>query len=395
MDGLALLEEIRKIAPDAVVILFTAYGTVETAVEAMKKGAFHYSLKPVNLDELEATIERALKGKQLVRENIELRQELSEKIGLGEIIAESKAMKDVLEIVRRLAPTNASVLIQGESGTGKEILAHLIHEWSPRKDKPFIAVHCAALTETLLPSELFGHEKGAFTGANERKIGRFERAHTGTLFLDEVSEIKEDLQVKLLRVLQNGEFERVGGTKPLRVDVRLICATNKNLEEEVQQDRFREDLYYRINVIKIDVPPLRDRKQDIPPLVNHFVAHYARINNKEVGHIDDDAMKILIGYEWPGNVRELKNVIERMVVLASDKTIGAENVPLDIRDRYLVHPRASDFGTQKSYQLRDMEKELIQKKLRELRGNKSKAAKELGISRRTLYRKIEEYKILA
>ena len=396
-DGMWLLEKSKELSPESVVIMFTSYGTVENAVRAIKKGAFHYLTKPVDLDELDTTIERAVKGRQLERENLELRKELNEKNAHGDLIAQSKAMKEVIRIVKQVAPTSSSVLIEGESGTGKEVVAHLIHEWSARKEKPFVTVHCAALTESLLSSELFGHEKGAFTGATERKIGRFERAHGGTLFLDEVGEIKEELQVKLLRVLQNGEYERVGGTKPLKADVRLICATNKNLQEEVGNQRFREDLYYRINVIRIQMPPLRERKEDIPHLVKHFVSYFARNNNKPATVVDDAAMKLLTQYAWPGNVRELKNVIERMVVLSSDSTLTAVSVPSDIRDgRSLVIPPSASqkaFDENRPYPIRDMEKDLIRKKLHELQGNKSKAAKELGISRRTLYRKIEEYKI--
>lgn len=395
-DGLWLLEKIKSMAPESTVIIFTSYGTVENAVRAIKQGAFHYLTKPLDFDELETTLDRALKSKQLERENVELKKELLEKTGYGEIVAESSTMKEVMGMVKRVAPTTASVLLEGESGTGKEVLAHLIHDWSLRKDQPFVTVHCAALTESLLSSELFGHEKGAFTGASERKIGRFERAHTGTLFLDEISEIKEDLQVKLLRVLQNGEFERVGGIKSLKADVRLICATNKNLLEEVRNLKFREDLYYRINVIKVTVPPLRNRKEDIPLLARYFIKYFSRINNKPIESIDDNAMKIFEEYYWPGNVRELRNVVERMVVLATESKLTRNNIPLDIRES---RP-ASDFAAatsptleRKSYPIRDMEREMIEKKLREVSGNKSKTAKELGISRRTLYRKLDEYNI--
>lgn len=396
-DGMWLLEKSKEFSPESVVIMFTSYGTVENAVRAIKRGAFHYLTKPVDLDELDATIERAVKGRQLERENLELRKELDEKNAHGDLIAQSKTMKEVIRIVKQVAPTSSSVLIDGESGTGKEVVAHLIHDWSARKDNAFVTVHCAALTESLLSSELFGHEKGAFTGATERKIGRFERAHGGTLFLDEIGEIKEELQVKLLRVLQNGEYERVGGTKPLKADVRLICATNKNLQEEVGKKRFREDLYYRINVIRIQMPPLRERKEDIPLLVKHFVSYFARSNNKPAAVVNETAMKLLTEYAWPGNVRELKNVIERMVVLSSDSTLTAVSVPSDIREgKSLVISSAASpksFDDNRPYHIKDMEKDLIRKKLYELQGNKSKAAKELGISRRTLYRKIDEYKI--
>lgn len=394
-NGLWVLEKVKQLSPESAVIIFTSYGSVENAVQAIKKGAYDYLTKPVDFDELETTLERALRGKQLERENIELRRELNETVGHGEIVASSKAMKEVFDLVKRVAPTNATVLVEGESGSGKEIVAHMLHDWSPRRDKPFVTVHCAALTDSLLSSELFGHEKGAFTGADERKIGRFERAHQGTLFMDEIGEIKEDLQVKLLRVLQNGEFERVGGTQPLKADVRLICATNKKLVEEVRHLRFREDLYYRINVIKIEVPPLRERREDIPLLVNYFLKYFAKLNHKEIAGIDECAMKLLVDYAWPGNVRELKNVLERMVVLAGDKYLREQHIPLDIRQGMAevaaVDPNMP--SAHKSYLIRDMERELIVRKLQDLRGNKSRAAKELGISRRTLYRKMQEYNI--
>lgn len=400
-DGLWLLEATKQHLADPIVIVFTAYGTIETAVEAMKKGAYDFLVKPVHPDALESIISRALAGKKLRDENVELKRELIERQGPTDLISESPAMKELVTTVKKIAPTNATVLIQGESGSGKEVIAHLVHEWSPRKDMPFVTVHCAALTESLLLSELFGHEKGAFTGASERKIGRFEKAHGGTLFLDEIVEIKEDIQVKLLRVLQNGEFERVGGTKTLKVDVRLICATNRNLSEEVRKGRFREDLYYRINVICVDVPPLRERKDDILPLANYFIDHFARTNNKTISGMDTNAALMLTRYDWPGNVRELKNIAERMVVLANEKLLTVKSIPLDIRgnpsrskidSEPLDSPMQGPEHAKKStLQIKDMEKDLIQSKLAETSGNKSKTAKELGISRRTLYRKLSEY----
>jgi transcriptional regulator with PAS, ATPase and Fis domain len=281
-------------------------------------------------------------------------------------------------------------LIQGESGTGKELIAHLIHDWSSRKDKPFVALHCAALTETLLASELFGHERGSFTGATERKIGRFERAHSGSLFLDEVGEISKEMQVKLLRVLQEGELERVGGTKTIKVDVRLVTATNKILFDEVKKGNFREDLYYRLNVILIETPPLRERTEDIPLLVDHFIKEFARANDKKVLGIDKDALEALKKYSWPGNIRELKNIIERMVVLTPHETLGLADVPQDIASK--TQP-AETSTLESANTFKEAEKELIIKKLTRLNGNKSKAAKELGISRRTLYRKLSEYNI--
>lgn len=398
MDGTALLEKIKAKYPEIIVIALTAYGTVENAVKAIKVGAFHYLMKPVNLEELEFFIKKALTQQSLQEENRELRQELfRERFEEGNIIARSEKMKEVLEMADRAAPTRSTVLLLGESGTGKELLAHRIHQKSPRKNGTFLAVHCAALTETLLGSELFGHEKGAFTGAVEKKAGRFELANGGTLFLDEVAEIPPEMQVKLLRVLQEGEFERVGGTKTIRVDVRLISATNKDLSQEVRQGRFREDLFYRINVIPIKVPPLRERRKDIRPLIEYFIQQLSRVNGKKIDGIDEEVIKRLEAYHWPGNVRELKNVLERAVVLSSNPRLSVENLPEDLKtdQRALL---SKNGGSKLSWNpeasnLQEMEKELIRVQLSESKGNKSKAAKKLGISRRTLYRKIAEYGI--
>jgi two-component system response regulator HydG len=410
-DGLDLLEQIKKLSPDTVVLVFTAYGSTESALAAGKRGADDYLQKPLDFNELEFRLAKALKSREseqekreLRWEKLELKSELwREKWQGGAIVAQSKPMSDLLNLVDRVAPSPSSVLIQGESGTGKEMIAHLIHGKSPRKDRSFVTVHCAALTETLLSSELFGHEKGAFTGASERKIGRFERAHTGTLFLDEVAEIKADMQVKLLRVLQNGEFERVGGTRTLRADVRLISATNKNLGEAVRLGPFREDLYYRIKVITIDMPPLRERKTDIEPLVRHFLTYFAEINHKKVQAMEPAALRQLEEYRWPGNVRELKNVVERMVVLASPSTemLSLEHIPLDVRESpesilggsVVGTEQSAGFSGYSSFRVRDMERQLIEHTLREVKGNKLKAAKLLGMSRRTLYRKLDEYEI--
>ncbi len=392
IDGVQLLAKIKSQNASIPVILLTAYGSVEDAVKAMKNGAFYYLTKPVNLEELEFLIKKALASRQIEEENKELKQALfKEKFEKGDILAYSKKMKDVLKITDQAAQSQATVLIEGESGTGKELIAHRIHELSPRRHQPFVAVHCAALTETLLASELFGHERGAFTGATDRKVGRFERAHQGTLFLDEVGEISQEMQVKLLRVLQEGEFERVGGTKTIKVNVRLVCATNKKLIEEVKAGRFREDLYYRVNVIYLKIPPLRERKEDISPLIDLFIKHFASANGKKITALDEDAREALIQYEWPGNIRELKNIIERMVVLAVEEKLHVANVPEDIRHS---HPAATPgIKSEGSHNLNEMEKQLIQRTLLDFKGNKSLVAKKLGISRRTLYRKIEEYKI--
>lgn len=393
LTGTQLLEKIRAVNPHALVILLTAYGSVEDAVKAMKNGAFYYLTKPVNLEELEFLIKKALASLTLEEENRELKQALfQEKFEKGEILARSKNMKEVLKITDQIAQSNSTVLIEGESGTGKELIAHRIHELSPRRAKPFVAVHCASLTETLLASELFGHERGSFTGATERKIGRFERAHEGTLFLDEIGEISPDTQVKLLRVLQDGELERVGGTKSIKVNVRLLLATNKNLNEEVKKGNFREDLYYRINVIYMRLPPLRDRKEDIPLLAESFIKHFALANGKKITGITPEAMQAFTDYSWPGNIRELRNIIERMVVLANDEKLHLENIPEDIRNK--SKSPGLDEKRPANTNLSDMEKEYIRKALAEVRGNKSLAAKKLGISRRTLYRKIAEYGIV-
>ncbi len=401
LDGISLLEKIKLQSPDAFIILMTAYGAVDDAVKAMKKGAYYYLTKPINLDELDFLVRKAFSSRTIEEENRELRQALfNQKFDQGKIIGKSKKITDLLKTVDKIAQTNATVLIEGESGTGKELIAHRIHNLSTRSGHPFVAVHCAALTETLLASELFGHEKGAFTGASERKIGRFERAHQGTLFLDEVGEISLETQVKLLRVLQGGEFERVGGTKTLKVDVRLICATNKNLRNEVAAGRFREDLYYRINVIYLRAPSLREHKEDIPLLVEYFLKHFAEINRKKNYTMTQEALDALMHYDWPGNIREFKNIIERMIVLSSEPTLDRQNVPEDLRqDSSTGKQELEDIGPTSfaeihaSANLTDMEKILIRRILTKTGGNKSMAAKKLGISRRTLYRKIEDYKL--
>ncbi len=393
MDGSLLLEKILQIQPSAKVILLTAYGTVEDAVRAIKKGAFYYLQKPVNTDELELLVKKAFSSKHLEEENQELKRELfSHKFDNGELVAESPKMKELLKTVDKIAQSQSTILVEGESGTGKELIANRIHRLSTRSSFPFIPVHCAALTDTLLTSELFGHEKGAFTGAHERKQGRFERAHKGTLFLDEMGEISKDTQVKLLRVLQEGEFERVGGSKTIGVDVRVVAATNRHLLDEVKKGLFREDLYYRINVIYVKVPPLRERKEDIAPLVHNFIRQFSKANGKKVSGIDKKALELLMAYSWPGNIRELKNIIERMIVLSSDTTLSVELVPDDIKS-FTIDASYQQHLVNQTGSLSDVEKELIQKTLASHLGNKSSTAESLGISRRTLYRKLDEYKI--
>lgn len=391
-DGFYVLEKAKKLNPAVSVLIFTAYGTVENAVQAMKKGAYDYLVKPINPEELETVLQRVVETRRLQNENLELKQQLQIVQGSNQIVYRSAAMQQLVRMVKQVAPSNASVLIEGESGTGKEVVAHMLHDLSPRAKQPFVPVHCASLTETLLASELFGHEKGAFTGANEKKVGRFEKASGGTLFLDEIAEIKEEYQVKLLRVLQENEIERVGGSKPIKVDTRLICATNKNLQEQVGLGRFREDLYYRINVIRLYIPPLRERVEDIESLAVLFLEHFSRINNKKITGLHRDTLEALQKYSWPGNVRELKNVLERMIVLAAKDVLTVDDLPLDLLNPRLPGKKDKvNSASLSATKISDMEKQMIHNKLEELRGNKSKAAQELGISRRTLYRKLEEY----
>lgn len=398
MDGSVLLEKIKAHRPETIVILITAYGTVDDAVKAMKKGAFYYLTKPVNLEELEFLVKKAITSIHLEEENRELKKELfTEKYEQGEILAQSKIMRDLLKTVDQIAQSQSTVLIEGESGTGKELVAHRIHQLSARSQKPFVAVHCAALTETLLSSELFGHEKGAFTGATERKIGRFERAHEGTLFLDEIGEISSDTQLRLLRVLQESEFERVGGTRTIKVNVRIISATNKKLQEQVRLGKFREDLFYRLNVILLRVPPLRERQEDIPPMIESFITHFSKINGKRISGISKEAIDVLTQYPWPGNVRELKNIIERMVVLTVSPYLDLSNVPAEMKSQsglsLIDNGSKMVQNVMNCKSIGEMERQMIEKAISEAGGNKSLAAKRLGISRRTLYRKLDEYGI--
>jgi DNA-binding NtrC family response regulator len=394
IDGLVLLQEVKKRSLPTIVIMMTAYGTVENAVDAMQKGAYHYLPKPVNLDELLIVVKNAVSQKRLENENQDLKERLYQSVSSDMIIGTSRSFKKVYDEALQVALSNASVMLQGESGTGKELVAHLIHQNSSRRDYPFIPVHCAALSEHLLESELFGHEKGSFTGATERKIGRFEKANRGTIFLDEIAEIDHKTQVKLLRVLQDGEFERVGGTKTIRSDCRLIAATNKDLSEEVKKGNFREDLFYRINVIVLTVPPLRDRREDIKEIFDHYVAKFSRENRKAVKAIEPAVYDRLLYYNWPGNIRELRNVAERILVLLKGETITVNDLPHDIRGEGAAEAGKSlKVDISIGGTISQLEKEAIRQKLVETEGNKTNTAKALGISRRTLYRKIEEYGI--
>jgi DNA-binding NtrC family response regulator len=390
LDGLALLQRAMARSPQPICIMLTAYGSIELAVEAMRRGAYDFLTKPINLDRLEIVLKRALDARALETENRALREQLDARYGLEHIIGGSPAMQEVFDTVRQVAPSRATVLLLGESGTGKELVAHALHRLSPRHKGPFVAVHCAALTSTLLESELFGHEKGAFTGATERRRGRFEMADGGTLFLDEIGEIDAALQVKILRVLEERRFERVGGTETIEVDVRLIAATNRDLKKMVEQGTFREDLFFRLDVVSIRLPPLRERTGDLPLLVHHFITTLSRENGKKIDGITPDALSALAAYEWPGNVRELRNVIERMVVLARGDRLTLRDVP--------PHIRGAGAGSEVrggALSLEENEKQMIARALRLNDGNVTKAARDLGISRRTLHRKINAYGLRA
>ncbi|MCK5706208.1 MAG: sigma-54-dependent Fis family transcriptional regulator [Candidatus Aureabacteria bacterium] len=386
-SGMDLMEEAKSIDESLQVILFTAYGSVEKAVEAMKKGAYDFITKPVNLDELEIMIKRALELKKMRIDNIFFKERLENKYGIPNIIGNSKVMEDVYHRILAVAPTNANVLIEGESGTGKELIANAIHINSIRKNNRFVPLHCAALAEGILESELFGHEKGAFTGAVSRKIGRFEYANGGTLFLDEINELNLRLQVKLLRVLQEKTFERVGSTQPVKVDVRILAATNKNLEEAVKNGYFREDLYYRLKVVTIYAPQLRKRKEDIPILIEHFLKKYNKEHGNKMKFLTGETINILKEYDWPGNIRELENTIESIVILSKNEKITKKDIPENIIKNTEGHSSLSSGDMN----VKNQEKELILKALKETGNNKTKAAEILGISRKTIHRKIKEY----
>ena len=387
MDGMQLLKASKLIKPEVEVILITAHGTIEKAVEAMKDGAYDFITKPFKKLVITNMIKKAIEKQALVVENRYLHEQLAHSghDRQYDIIGQSGIMCDVIKLAEQVAPSQASVLIQGENGTGKESIASLIHRIGARSDKPFIKVSCAALPDTLLESELFGYEKGAFTGAVSQKEGRFELANEGTLFLDEIGEITPSIQVKLLRVLQEGEFERLGGTKVLRSNVRIISATNVNLENAIKQKRFREDLYYRLNVITMNMPPLRERREDIPLLISHFLKIYQERNNKVVDGISEDVLDILTNYQWPGNVREIKNIIERAVVLTQDRVITQKDLPENISKKKVEERKLTiPFGMP----LREIEKKIIIETLRRSKGDKEITANLLGITPRTIYRKM-------
>jgi DNA-binding NtrC family response regulator len=388
-DGMKLIARAKSLSKPPICILMTAYGSEELAVDAMKRGADDYIAKGrLQIDELEMRIARALKHQNLEVENVSLRQQLDTKFGLENIIGESPVMKEIFEIVQQVAPTRATVLLGGESGTGKELVAKAIHQLSSRAKQPFVAVHCAALAPTLLESELFGHERGAFTGAHERRIGRFEQAQGGTLFLDEIGEIDATIQVKLLRFLGERTFERVGSNKTLTADVRLIAATNKNLEELVKAGKFREDLFFRLRVVEINLPPLRERTGDIPLLAQKFLREFADENKKAVNDFTADALQLLMNYNWPGNVRELRTAIEHAVVLCRSEKISARDLPPSMRGGRAVEAKLSQ---RNDLTVKEAEKQLIERALKDTNGNRTVAAKKIGMSRRTFHRKLHVY----
>jgi len=392
LDGDAAQKKMALINPDTPVVIMTAYGSVQSAVKALKSGAENYLTKPIDIDELKILVKKTLRQHKLEAEYLNLKERLGKQFDLGNIIGSSPSMKKLFETLTLVAPSEATVLIHGESGTGKELVANAIHHNSPRKSKPFVKVNCAALPETLLENELFGHEKGAFTGATGPKKGRFQMADHGTLFLDEIAEMAPTTQAKILRVLQEREFEPVGSTRSVRVDTRIISATNRNLEEEIANDRFREDLYYRLNVVMVKVPPLRDRLPDISLLANHFLNHYANKNNRTIKGVQPRAIDHLMQYSWPGNVRELENVIERAVIMARGDWIELEHFPSTLSDYDSVKTNQSPILAS-GRSLKEVEKEMILKTLDDMSGNRTHTAKILGISRRTLQLKLKEYGI--
>jgi two-component system NtrC family response regulator len=397
ISGMELLDETKKIKPELPVIMMTAYGTIEMAVEAMKRHAYDYITKPFKNEELKLTIKKALENYRLVKENRLLSEALSDRYRYGNIIGKSKPMLKIYDLISKVAQSRASILITGPSGTGKELIAKAIHYNSPRKDRPFISINCGALTETLLESELFGHERGAFTGAVTMKKGRFELADGGTLFLDEIGEMPPALQVKLLRVLQEMEFERVGGTKSIKVDVRVLSASNRDIKEDVTNSLFREDLFYRLNVIHIEVPSLRERIEDVKLLVKHFIEQYRKDEGKNEIELSPEAWKALFNYSWPGNVRELENIVERAVILNSGGLISVEDLPVEFSgeqedldiDRFIPQ----NVPLQKT--LEHIEEMLVRRALKQCNNIQSQAAEMLGISRHVINYKINKYRISA
>lgn len=396
LDGLSVLKQIKTVSPETIVIVITAYASTDTAIRAMKEGAYDYITKPFKIDEIKLIIENALEKKRLQKENLLLRQVVRDRYHFDQIIGQSSKMVELYDLLEKVAPTKTNILITGESGTGKELVAKAIHYNSPRKDKPFVTLNCGAIPESLIESELFGHMKGAFTDAITTKKGLFEVADEGTIFLDEISELPLMMQVKLLRVLQDREFKRVGGTEDIRVDVRIISATNKDLEEAVRQKEFREDLFYRLNVIQIKLPALRERKEDIPLLANHFIKRYSEELGKQISQISPEALRILMGYDYPGNVRELQNIIERSVALESSTELTAQNLTSYIEEQLPSRKRALDLeipseGIDLEKIVEDVERTLLIKALDRTKGIKKKAAELLHINFRSMRYRLEKY----
>lgn len=393
MDGMALLDTVGKKYPDISILMITAHGTIETAVEAMKKGAKDYILKPLHLDEIVGKVETISQLKTLIKENRYLKDKLSKKFNFENIIGKNRKMQELFELIRDIAKTNSTVLIRGESGTGKELIANAIHFNSDRIEKPFVKVNCAVLAENLLESELFGHVKGAFTGAIKDKVGRFELAHGGTIFLDEIGDISPNMQLKLLRVLQEGEFERVGGNETKKVDVRILAATNRNLEEAMKSGNFRQDLYYRLNVIPLDVPPLKERKDDIPLLVTYFLEKFSVDFKKQIRAVDDEAMDYLQTYDWPGNIRELENLMERAIVLNKSGILTVKDFPISVPSAETEEEININVDNDLTGVVDNFEKKIIMKALRENNFNKLRTAEKLGIHRSTFMSKLKKYEI--
>jgi len=396
VGGLDLIKRAKSLGKPPVCILMTAYGSEEMAVDAMRQGADDYIAKGrLQIDELEMRIARAVRSQELETENRELRTQVDTKFGLENVIGQSPAMAEIFEVVQQVAPARASVLVLGESGTGKELIAKAIHNLSPRAKQPLVTVHCAALSPTLLESELFGHEKGAFTGAHERRIGRFEQANGGTLFLDEIGEIDQAIQVKLLRFLGERTFERVGSNQTMTSDVRIIAATNRNLEHEVAEGNFREDLFFRLRVVELSLPPLRDRGTDVVLLAKSFLQEFAQENAKAIADFHPDAVEALLNHAWPGNVRELRTAIEHAVVLCRTDTVTLRDLPPSVRGEsaFAPHPDAKEVLSKKNLTVEDAEKALIIRALKDCNGNRTQAAEKIGMSRRTLHRKLHTYNL--
>lgn len=396
IDGLGILARAKQELPDAEVILITGHGTIPSAVEAMRQGAFNYLLKPLDLNQLRAVTERAAEGVRLRRTNVELQRRLDERFGFEGVIGDSPQMREVIERLKRIAPTNATVLIQGETGTGKELVAQAIHQNSPRKAKPFVALNCAALSENILESELFGHVKGAFTDASSDRVGKFEYANGGTLFLDEVGDMPLATQIKLLRVLENGEITRVGSNDPIKVNVRILSATNRNLEDAIAAGTFRSDLYHRLKVVTIRLPSLRERIQDLPALVDHFIKLLGKKHGKTIRGVSSAARRRLLSFDWPGNVRQLRNVIESMIVVDYDGLLDLDDLPEELADRTPPasgDPPSASLAALVGKPLEELEKLFIAETLKVTGGNREEAARMLGIGQRTLYRKLKEYNL--